>query len=483
MKRYILFLMVLFAVSCEKDDCGTAPGDLSGQNFISINGSIMSVSLTKSEIYRPVSLASDSYNLLDVNIDENYVLSIDGVEYKNGDDYQLNIDKLGVDIDLPIKIVNRASGEVLTSYLATLPVNFVVGDVVKNNPDKGFYYLAYSNLIFKISTEGEIVYFRGVNNANYFNRTEIDGEVYYSYLEEIVSDEFDDVDITGSLRCQAVVMDEHYQEVDVVKSIVATKTVDALPLDNHQFEILGLGHYLLSAYNEKVVYNIPGYEDGVNVIEAVIQEVKDGELLLNWQSCDHPELYDMFTLSGYDYDTSVIDYMHFNCARIDPSDGNIVASFRAISSVVKFNRTSGEIMWILGGEGDMFGLEGGEFMKGQHDVRPLGGGEYTVFNNNNNVGASYPAQDVAGLKSGCIKYHIDEANRKLISCERYEGVPLAMAEGSAQEFDKGHYVMCWGMTMDSEYIFTEENFNTGELYFGIKKISGLDTYKVLKYSK
>ncbi len=481
--RQLLILIIALFVACEKNDCESSSTDFSGQSYISINGALIGISLTKSETYYPLSLASDSYNLLDVNIDPAYSISIDGVEYENGENYQLNVDELSTDIDLAIKIKNEQSGEILTSHLATLPQSHMIGDVVVNDPESGFYYLAYNNSIFKMSTAGEVVYYKMVNDVTYFNRTEVDGVVYYSYLEEIFSDEFDNVDLTGSLRCQAVVMDEHYQEIDVVKAIIATDGVDALPLDNHQFEIIDLGHYIVSAYNEKMVYNIPGYSDGVNVIEAVIQEIKDGELLFNWQSCDHLELYDMFTLSDYDYDTEYIDYVHFNCARIDPSDDNFVASFRAINSIIKINRTSGEIMWILGGEGDMFGLEGDEFMRGQHDVRPLGDGVYTVFNNNNNMGATYPMPDLAGLVSGTIKYYLNEENLTLLDCERYDGVALAVAEGSAQEFDMGHYVMCWGMTYDSEYIFTEENFITGELYFGLKKISDMDAYKVLKYSK
>lgn len=502
MKRVVIFLLMLLGVGCSEDNSGV---DLSfsGHNYISINGSIIGISLTKSNTYYPVSLASDSYNLMDVNIDPDYIFSIDDVEYENADDYQLNIEKLDTDIKHTIKVTNRENGDTIISYLATLPESSLIGDIEKSDSelDAGFYYVAYNNSIFKMSTTGEVVYYRLVNDSNLFNRTEIDGVVYYSYLEEIISEEYGDVDVTGSLRAQAIVMDEHYQEIDVVTSIIATDNVGALPLDNHQFEIIDLGHYLISAYNEKIVYDIPNLEKGVKVIEAVIQEIKDGELLFHWESSAYPRFYDSYNYNQFEYntdDTSALayDYMHFNCVKIDPSDNNFVVSFRAQSSIVKLDRETGEVIWTLGGVDDDFNLEGDAIMCGQHDVCAFGDGVYTIFNNNffSCNGFSEQQLGTGSYYSGPIKYTLDETN-KTYTYERYEGDALAFAEGSAQELSTGHYVVCWGLSVSpnpSEYIFTEQTFKsaaegygTDTILFGLKKADGtnMDSYKTFKYSK
>lgn len=484
MKKNILYLLlILICVCCSKDD-DYSP-EFSGDSYITINGNIIGISLTKSETYYPISLASDSYNLLNVNIDTDYSISINGTEYSNGSDYKLVVDKLSTDIKLDLSITNVTSGEVLSSYIATLPKSSIIGDVTSNNAPNGFYYLSYNNSIFKLSTTGEVVYYKLVNNANLFNRTEVNGTVYYSYLEEIVSSEFADVDATGSLRSQAIVMDEHYQEIDVVKSIIATETVGALPLDNHQFRIIDLGHYVISAYNEKVVYNIPDFEDGISVYETIIQEVKDGDLLFNWESSLHPEFYDLFDYREYSYDSPIpYDYLHFNSAVIDPSDNNFVVSFRALNAVIKMDRDSGEIIWVLGGKGDNFNLSEDAQMIGQHDAWAFGDGVYTIFNNNFYSEAALGAagSSIGGEYSGAIKYFLDEDNLTLLNYERYDSDNAqAFAEGSAQEIATGHYLMCWGMTFNSDYIFTEQNYVTGELYFGLGKISDMDAYKVLKY--
>ncbi|MFR9653146.1 MAG: aryl-sulfate sulfotransferase [Rikenellaceae bacterium] len=483
MKKITLFVLLILAfVSCTKDDDNAS--SISGESYISINGSLIGISLTKSEIYYPISLASDSYNLLNVNIESGYSISINGVEYANGSNYQLDIDELSTEIKLTLEIKNLSSGELLTSFIATLPESSIVGEVTSNNPPEGFYYLAYANAIFKLSTSGEVVYYKLVKNANLFNRTEVDGTVYYSYLEETISTEFGNVDETGSRRSQAVVMDEHYQEIDVVGSIIATESVGALPLDNHQFHIIDLGHYIISAYNKTTVYNIPDFEDGVEVYETIIQEVKDGELIFNWQSSQHTEFYDLFDYREFSYDSEVpFDYLHFNSATIDPSDGNFVVSFRALSSIIKMDRQSGEIIWILGGKGDYFDLEEDATMIGQHDAWAFGDGVYTLFNNNyySEAAMGSSGSSIGGSFSGAIKYYLDEQNFKVLS---YESDSVhSFAEGSAQEIATGHYLMCWGMPFSSDYIFTEQNFITGELYFGLGKISGEDAYKVLKYDK
>ncbi|MFI3260052.1 MAG: aryl-sulfate sulfotransferase [Rikenellaceae bacterium] len=487
MKKITYYLLLMLAFVGCSDDNDNFDSSFSGDNYITINGSIMGVSLTKSEVYYPLSLASDSYNLLSVNVDPDYIISINGVEYANGSNYQLMVDELSSQIRLDFCIENRSSGEVLTSYIATLPQSSIVGEVTSNNPPEGFYYLAYANAIFKLSTLGEVVYYKLVNNANLFNRTEIDGVVYYSYLEETFSSEFEDVDDTGSRRSQAVVMDEHYQEIDVVGNIIATETVGALPLDNHQFHIIDLGHYLISAYNEKVVYNIPNLEDGVSVYETIIQEIKDGELIFNWESSLHPEFYDLFDYREFSYDSVIpFDYLHFNSVMIDPSDGNFVVSFRALSSIIKMDRESGEIIWVLGGKGDYFDLDADATMIGQHDAWAFGDGVYTIFNNNyySEAALQGAGESIGGEYSGAIKYFLDEQNFEVLSYERYESDSIqAFAEGSAQEIATGHYLMCWGMPFSSDYIFTDQNFITGELYFGLGKISSEDAYKVLKYDK
>ncbi|MFR9660382.1 MAG: hypothetical protein SNG04_08265, partial [Rikenellaceae bacterium] len=120
MKKITYYLLLMLAFVGCSDDNDNFDSSFSGDNYITINGSIMGVSLTKSEVYYPLSLASDSYNLLSVNVDPDYIISINGVEYANGSNYQLMVDELSSQIRLDFCIENRSSGEVLTSYIATL---------------------------------------------------------------------------------------------------------------------------------------------------------------------------------------------------------------------------------------------------------------------------------------------------------------------------------------------------------------------------
>lgn len=54
-----------------------------------------------------------------------------------------------------------------------------------------------------------------------------------------------------------------------------------MPLENHQFTMLGEGHYLLTAYVGEYVDNIPDQvqksNTEVRVVASIIQEVLDGQ--------------------------------------------------------------------------------------------------------------------------------------------------------------------------------------------------------------
>lgn len=499
MKKYFNFFvffccLAMLCVSCEKETesaepPGDAPsGDFEGDSYFILNGETINFSLTDSYSYTPKSLIADNYNLLTVHIDPDYSFGIEGVNYENDTEYKFYVDELSLDNYLKIYITDNSTKKYITSYLKTLPTGLdqLIYVNKSNPPEYGVYYSAYNNYIFKINSEGDYLYFKYVYQCNNFNRTEVGDNVYYSYLEYIYDSNNTALSGVGYSQKQAVIMDANYQEIDRLTGLVGVDGLvnDGIPLDNHQFEMLDLGHYLVTTYQGETVYNIPDevphYEDGLRLAAAVVQEIKDGEAIFSWRSTDYPQFYAYNNYVDFEtYTSRYKDYMHVNSATLD-TDGNILMSFRGICSVVKLDRAggTGDVVWILGGEGDQFGLTDAQTFLGQHDIKVTGDCEFTIFNNNY-------YRDTKGVEdgSGIMKFRLNEDDMSVEYYDHYHKAGVyATAEGSALELDNDHYVLGWGQTDVTTYLFSEES-KDGTVHFGYGNESTLSIYKAHKYDE
>lgn len=190
------------------------------------------------------------------------------------------------------------------------------------------------------------------------------------------------------------------------------------------------------SYIPVYVNNIPSdltERDGFpgRVVANVIQEVKDGKVIFEWDSTDYVELYEM-SVEGNNFDledTMWCDYVHINSMDICGNDGNIIVSMRHNDAVMEINRKTGEIEWILGGIHDMFGLTEEQKMCRQHFARFTEEGTITVFDNSTNYVLSRSRNnEYQGNGTGyarAVEYRLDEEHLKLLDYASYEyGLPL-----------------------------------------------------------
>ena len=63
------------------------------------------------------------------------------------------------------------------------------------------------------------------------------------------------------------------------------------------------------------------------------------------------------------------DYFHINAVNLD-TDGNLLISGRAVSTIYKVDRHTGNIIWRLGGKESTFTLGPGVQFNGQHNALP-----------------------------------------------------------------------------------------------------------------
>ena len=113
----------------------------------------------------------------------------------------------------------------------------------------------------------------------------------------------------------------------------------------------------------------PGTEaDGKTMwADYLVEMTTDGNVVWQWRSWDHLDpLVDVVTASQDER----AEWTHGNSVFEEP-DGNLLVSFRAISTVVRIDRASGNILWKLGAPP----------LSGQHAPYRLTNGNILIFDN------------------------------------------------------------------------------------------------------
>jgi hypothetical protein len=148
----------------------------------------------------------------------------------------------------------------------------------------------------------------------------------------------------------------------------------APPDHHHDARKLSNGNVLLLCLKplapdiaRRVQGGLPGNEaDGVIYADYLLELTTAGEPVWEWRSWEHldPETC---PLTPQDHRA---EWTHGNTVA-ETADGNILASFRNISTVVLIERATGKIIWRLGGPP----------LAQQHDPRPLPNGNVLIFDN------------------------------------------------------------------------------------------------------
>jgi hypothetical protein len=141
---------------------------------------------------------------------------------------------------------------------------------------------------------------------------------------------------------------------------------DARKLRNGNVLLLCLAP-LPEAIARRVQGGLPGTEaNGVIYADYLLEMTTSGDVVWQWRSWEHmePERYPM-TPQDLRH-----EWTHGNTVA-ETAEGNILVSFRNISTVVMIERASGNIIWQIGGPP----------LAQQHDPRPLPNGNILIFDN------------------------------------------------------------------------------------------------------
>lgn len=241
--------------------------------------------------------------------------------------------------------------------------------------------------------------------------------------------------ITENQVTRVVLMDDQFTILDTLAAINGN-------FDVHDVQRAANGNWLftteyfdtvdLSAYQFGPVYG----NDTTILLGFGWQEVDPtGNLIFEWNSNDHVDPLSFYNFYGYADDP--FDYCHGNAIEED-ADGNILLSFRHLNAIYKINRTTGSIIWQLGGQNSDFTFVNDNGFSGQHDIRRLPNGNYSLFDN-----ANMMAQPKI---SRGVEYALDTVNWTATKINEviHPDAFFARAMGNYRQTLNGEHMICYG---------------------------------------
>ena len=422
----------------------------------------------------------EQFNLDTLNTEYNTHINIDSkyasVKFKdNNVEKTIDLGKVEISNQKKIQLDIKFWGELgyKTIFLNTVPSNFTKYEVEINSPTEGEYYLSTylrenknsGNYIYKLDNQGRLIFYKKTENIAFnFKKIENEDGIQYSYVESIGKGYEGN---SSSIPSKLIILDSKYNKIQEIMYDEQTN------VENHDYIYFNKNHYIICAYEKQTAR---AFDDiNYSIWNCKIKEVENNNTLWEFKSTDYDNLYNYYNENGKskgNFRPSVyLNYMHFNSMAVDPTDNNLVCSFRNIDSLIKINRSTGKIMWILGGDGDEFNLTQDQKFSKQHSVSFLSDGTILLYDNGEKTG-----------NTRILKIKLDEQNKKVVNYERYDlGIYIArMGAVKCLDEEKQIYLLTYGMG-DTKYAFEEINLNTKETYFKYKLNVSNYLYCVNKY--
>lgn len=332
---------------------------------------------------------------------------------------------------------------------------------------------------------------KGASTENTFNQTygtivavDADGEVVWYYQGPARISDFQTL-----ANDNLLFMTTAYElmEIDLLGNVVRTWyaknrpqgagkgiPVDALTF-HHSVQEMPNGDLLVLSTDRRLIENYytseydadaPRKAQWVMGDEIVQFRRADGAVVWRWNAFDHLDPmqigYDTFAgywnIRGF---PGTLDWTHANGVRYQAADDSVLLNVRHLSAILKIDRKSGQIVWIVGEPSRWRGplrerlmrLTAGEWFWTQHSPTLTAEGTLLMFNNDNfRAHPFHPPQPPAAVHSHVTEYAVDQAARTVrpIWTSRFPGEPqyASRAMGSAQYLtETGNVLAGYGMIL------------------------------------
>ena len=272
---------------------------------------------------------------------------------------------------------------------------------------------------------------------------------------------------------------EDYSWEVLDSSLQATRiiTCDGATTDFHDVDLQPNGRSLVFG-RENVVVNVVDsvpdpFDPDRTIIDCLIQEQDNmGNVLWSWRGSDHVPVT---WCTHCNWNSSLLDPYHHNAFQV-LENGDILLSLRNMDAVVRIDKATGTLVWVLGGPFSDFSFDASsEAFRHPHDAQLIEGNHLLLFDN----GSGKPSQVSRG-----VEYVLD-LNEGVVSQIQEWIHPdgnYASSQGSIQRLDSGGTLISWGTATSDEFgggMITEYASN-GDLLGGIYFPANHFTYRARK---
>ncbi len=157
--------------------------------------------------------------------------------------------------------------------------------------------------------------------------------------------------------------------------------IDAASI-HHQPHQMPNGNFLAMTANARMVENYFTSEtdpDAPRTTQPVVGDrfvefTPDGEIVWSWDTFEHLDVYrwSYHLMEVYWHNRGFpkhLDWTHGNGITFDPADGSVIASLRHQDAIIKIDKDSGEIVWILGDHTNWKSPHKEKLLDPAHDLR------------------------------------------------------------------------------------------------------------------
>ncbi len=306
--------------------------------------------------------------------------------------------------------------------------------------------------------------------ADDFQKWTFNGLPYYTYL--LAEGDYA-IGGQGTEEGYDIICDSNLNEISRAKYLSPGNVDDTADnrLDVHDFILLAPNHYMAISAHLETPTNIPDSlhpSSKARVVACRIQEVNNGQVIFNWDGTDYPEFYgESVENNNFSDSVNTIDYMHMNSLCIDPNDNNIICSFRNLNEIIKINRTTGAIMWRLGGKHSDFPLTTDEQFLRQHYARFTDDGQTLILVDN--------GEATLRPYSRIDEFQLDENAKTVTSFSSYQVPNFIQYAGSVKK-QNGYYFIGGG---SGKLCFAGQLHNKRSIPENQPKLFKLPGFKIL----